>query len=164
MTFTDDLLHGNEAWATAWSADLPLHPRLRLAVLTCMDARYTAQGVLGLDPGDAHVIRNAGGRLTDDALRSLVISATLLDTRHCAIIHHTGCGLLGASNEEIADRVTELSGDRPGMDFLPIETLEQSLRADVADLRACPHLPEGYEVSGFIYDVRTGRLSAVEAS
>lgn len=164
MGLVDDLLRGNEAWAASWSANLPVRPRLGLAVLTCMDARYTAQGVLGLGPGDAHVIRNAGGRLTDDAVRSLTVSATLLNTRRCAIIHHTECGLLNTSNAAIADRVAELSGERPSMEFYPIPALEESVREDVAALRACPYLPEGYEVAGFVYDVRTGELRAVDPS
>ncbi|MDA0364934.1 MAG: carbonic anhydrase [Chloroflexi bacterium] len=163
MTVRDDFLAANLAYAEAFhSGELQVRPARSLAILTCMDSRYTAQGVLGVDLGDAHVIRNAGGRVTDDALRSLVLSAALLGTRQCVLIHHSDCGLLGRSNEELRARVAEVSGVEPAIDFLPFDDLEQSVRDDLQALRTCPLFPPDYETLGFTYDVRTGRLAPVE--
>ncbi|MGE3855741.1 MAG: beta-class carbonic anhydrase [Dehalococcoidia bacterium] len=163
MSLTDDLLAANEAYRAGFdAADLQLRPIKKLAILTCMDSRYTAQGVLGLSLGDAHVIRNAGGRVTEDAVRSLSLSAALLGTRACVIIHHSDCGLFGRSDEELRQRVAEVAGTRATFGFLPFEDLEQSVRDDVAALRASPYFPPEYEVLGFTYDVRTGRLAVVE--
>ncbi|MPZ98041.1 MAG: carbonic anhydrase [Dehalococcoidia bacterium] len=146
------------------AGDLVVRPRRRLSVLTCMDSRYTAQGVLGLALGDAHIIRNAGGRVTDDAIRSLVLSAHLLGTRGCVVIHHADCGLFQVSNEAIHDRIREATGaDASGIDFLPFADLEASVREDVTRLRESDLFPADYEVQGFTYDVRTGRLAPVEA-
>jgi carbonic anhydrase len=128
-----------------------------------MDSRYTAQGVLGLELGDVHVVRNAGGRVTEDVIRSLVLSAVKLGTRGCVLIHHTNCGLFEASNEELRDAVRETAGTVTGIDFLPFADLDDSVREDVARLRAVPELPRGYEVVGFAYDVDSGRLRLVEA-
>ena len=128
-----------------------------------MDSRYTAQGTLGLQLGDAHVIRNAGGRVTDDAVRSLVLSAAALGTRACLVIHHTNCGLYRVTNEALAERVEAVAGTRPNIDFLPFDDLKSGVREDVARLRACPYLPPDYEVLGFLYDVETGRLQPVDA-
>jgi carbonic anhydrase len=153
----------NRAYAETFrSGALQVRPARSLAILTCMDSRYTAQGVLGVDLGDAHVIRNAGGRVTDDAVRSLVLSAALLGTRQCVLIHHSDCGLLGRSNEELRARVAEVSGVEPAIDFLPFDDLEQSVRDDLQALRACPLFPPDYEIIGFTYDVRTGRLTPVD--
>jgi carbonic anhydrase len=158
----EDLLAANDAYVAGFSAaGLQVRPLRRLAVLTCMDSRYTAQGVMGFQLGDVHVIRNAGGRATDDAIRSLVLSAALLGTRGCVVIHHTNCGLFGASNEALRDTVAEVAGARPGFDFLPIADLDASVAEDVARLRGCPYFPPEYEVVGFTYDVDTGRLRHV---
>ncbi|MEX2446545.1 MAG: carbonic anhydrase, partial [Dehalococcoidia bacterium] len=121
-----------------WSRDfagggLDVRPRRRMAILTCMDSRYTAQGVLGVALGDAHVIRNAGGRVTDDAVRSLVLSAHALGTRGCVVIHHTRCGLHGTTDEALRARVEEATGeDASGIDFLPFADTAESVREDVA--------------------------------
>ena len=163
MTLTDDLLRANEQYREGFNAsELQIRPLQHLAILTCMDSRYTAQGVLGLSLGDTHVIRNAGGRVTEDAIRSLSLSAALLGTRACVIIHHTDCGLYGRTDEELRQRVAEVAGTRATFGFLPFEDLDQSVRDDVAALRASPYFPSGYEVLGFTYDVRTGRLAIVE--
>jgi len=163
VSLQDDLLSANRDYAEGFhSGELQVRPARALAILTCMDSRYTAQGVLGVDLGEAHVIRNAGGRVTDDALRSLVLSAALLDTRHCILIHHSDCGLLGRSNDELRTRVAQVSGSESTIDFLPFDDLEQSVRDDLRALRACPLFPPDYEVLGFTYDVRTGRLTPVE--
>ncbi len=163
MTLTDDLLSANERYRDAFdAADLQVRPLQHLAILTCMDSRYTSQGVLGLSLGDAHVVRNAGGRVTEDVVRSLAISAALLGTRACIVIHHTDCGLLGRSDEELRDRVATASGARAPFGFLGFADLEQSVRDDVAALRSIPYFPPEYEILGFTYDVRTGRLAPVE--
>lgn len=163
MTLADDLLRANEQYREGFNAsELQIRPLQHLAILTCMDSRYTAQGVLGLDLGDAHVIRNAGGRVTEDVVRSLSISAALLGTRACVIIHHSDCGLLGRTDEELRTRVADASGARAPFGFLGFEDLDQSVRDDVAALRAIPYFPPDYQVLGFTYDVRTGRLGVVE--
>ena len=163
MAAVDEFLEANERYAATFdSGALQVRPRRALAVLTCMDSRYTAQGVLGLALGDAHVIRNAGGRVTDDAIRSLVLSSAALGTRGCVVIHHTNCGLLGTTNEAIAERVEELTGARPEFDFLPFDDIEASVRVDLAALRESPYLPADYAVLGFVYDVETGRLRHIE--
>lgn len=163
MSLAEDFLRANERWRDDFhSSDLQVRPLKHLAILTCMDSRFTAQGVLGLDLGDAHVIRNAGGRVTEDAIRSLTLSAALLGTRACVVIHHSDCGLFGRSDEELRQRVAETSGARATFGFLPFADLEASVRDDVAALRACPYFPAEYEVVGFTYDVRTGRLEVVD--
>ncbi len=165
MSLTDDLLRANAAYVEVFDASgLQQRPLKELAILTCMDSRYTAQGVIGLALGDAHVIRNAGGRVTEDAIRSLVLSAVLLGTRACVVIHHSDCGLFGRSDEELRQRVADVAGARVTFDFLPFHDLEQSVRDDVHALRACPYFPEGYEIVGFTYDVRTGRLQQIDDS
>ena len=154
----------NRAWmkSFAWGG-LDVRPKQRLAVLTCMDSRYTAQGILGLELGDAHVIRNAGGRVTDDAIRSLVLSAHALGTRGCVLIHHSKCGLYGNSNDAIYTMVKDATGaDASGIDFLPFTDLEGSVREDMRQLAECNLLPEDYQVLGFTYDVDTGLLVEVK--
>lgn len=163
MTLRDDFLAANRLYAdTFHSGELQVRPARSLAILTCMDSRYTAQGVLGVDLGDAHVIRNAGGRVSDDALRSLVLSAAVLGTRYCVVIHHSDCGLLGRTNAELRARVAEVSGIESTIDFLPFDDLEQSVHDDLEALRACPLFPPDYETLGFTYDVRTGLLAPVD--
>jgi len=163
VTLADDLLAANTRFRAEFdAADLQLRPLRQLAILTCMDSRYTAQGILGLSLGDTHVIRNAGGRVTEDAIRSLSLSAALLGTRACVVIHHSDCGLFGRTDEELRQRVAEVAGTRATFGFLPFEDLEQSVRDDVAALRASPYFPADYEVLGFTYDVRTGTLALVE--
>ncbi|MBM3140711.1 MAG: carbonic anhydrase [Chloroflexi bacterium] len=163
MTLIDEIFEANRRYAAAFEAGaLGVRPRRGIAILTCMDARYTAQAALGFALGDVHVIRNAGGRATPDALRSLVLSAAFLGTRRCIVVHHTNCGLYGRTNQELAAAVREVSGATPEIDFLPFADVEQSVRDDVATVRASAYLPDGYEVIGFVYDVRTGRVSLVE--
>ncbi len=163
MGLSERLLAANDAYVRGFTATgLQVRPLARLAILTCMDSRYTAQGVLDFQLGEVHVIRNAGGRVTDDAIRSLVLSAALLGTRACVVIHHTNCGLFGATNEALRAAVRDASGVLPDIDFLPIADLEASVREDVAALRAVPYFPTDYEVLGFTYSVDTGRLSPVE--
>ena len=137
-------------------------PGRHVAVLTCMDARLDPARFLGLEEGDAHVIRNAGGRASEDALRSLTISEQLLGTTEVVVIHHTDCGMLTFSNEDLRKKLKqELNADAEHIDFLPFKDLEQSVRDDVATIKNSPFIPKNIEVSGFIYDVRSGRLLPV---
>ena len=142
--------------------DKAMPPAQHLAVLTCMDARIHVTNALGFDIGDAHIIRNAGGRASDDAIRSLVISAELLGTNEFAVMHHTDCGMLTFTNDDLRKKLADERGvDASGVDFLPFPDLEQSVRDDVATIEASPLLPDGIEVTGWIYDVKTGTISPV---
>ena len=163
MSLIDELVAANGRYAASFDkASLPIPPARRLAVLTCMDARVDPAGSLGLQLGDAHIIRNAGGRASTDAIRSLVISHKLLGTRHFVVIHHTDCGMLTCTNEKLrADLKRDLGADASGIDFLPFSDLDASVRDDVATIRASPLVPKDITVDGFVYDVHTGRLRAV---
>lgn len=160
----DNLLEANHAYAGAFAhGDLQAPPARRLAILTCMDARIHVETIMGLEPGDAHVIRNAGGRVTEDAVRSLIVSSLLLGTREFLVIHHTSCGMQTHSNEMIRQAVhVQTSGNASDIDFLPFTDLEESVRDDVRQLRESPLFPDGVTVSGFIYDVKTGKLVPVD--
>ena len=163
MSVVDEFRKANDAYATRFQkGHLPMPPARRVAVLTCMDARLDPAAFLGLAEGDAHVIRNAGGRASEDAIRSLVISEQLLGTNTVVVIHHTDCGMLTFSNTDLRTKLKqELKADADHIDFLPFGDLEQSVRDDVATLKASPLIPENVEISGFIYDVRSGRLLPV---
>ncbi|MGH2659151.1 MAG: beta-class carbonic anhydrase [Actinomycetota bacterium] len=165
MPVLNELLEANERFAEGFEkGDLPMPPARQVAVLTCMDARLHPESFLGLDIGDAHVIRNAGGRASDDAVRSLIISSHLLATREFAVIHHTDCGMLTFTNEDLRQRLKEeTGGDASAIDFLPFADLEDSVREDVRRIRESPFIPDDIEVSGFVYDVRTGALREVVA-
>ncbi len=164
MSISEDLFRANEQYAGAFSyGDLPMPPARQLAVLTCMDARLHPGRFLGLGVGDAHVIRNAGGRASEDAIRSLVISQRLLGTNEVLVIHHTDCGMLTFSNENLVARLhQELGVDAAGWNFLPFTDLEESVRDDVETIRRSELIPDEVQVTGAIYDVRTGRLRRVE--
>jgi carbonic anhydrase len=153
----------NERYAAGFTkGDLPMPPGRKFAVLACMDARLDPARALGLEEGDAHVIRNAGGRASDDALRSLIISYKLLGTREFLIVHHTDCGMVTFSNDQIRELLKNDTGaDASAIDFLPFGDLEQSVRDDVETVRSSPLIPNDIPVTGFIYDVRTGRLASV---
>jgi len=163
MSAVDDLLAANDRYAARFAkGDLPMSPARKVAILACMDARLDPAKALGLEEGDAHVIRNAGGRASDDAIRSLIISEELLGTNAVVVLHHTDCGMLTFSNEQLADRLRDRFGADPGgIDFLPFRDLDQSVRDDVATIRANPFIPDGVEVRGFVYDVHTGRVREV---
>ena len=136
-------------------------PSRRLVILTCMDARLDLFRLLGLEIGDAHLLRNAGGRATDDAIRSMVLSSHMLGTREFVVVHHTGCGLHGVTNDEIQGRVEDAVGLRPSIDFYPFSDVEQSVREDVERVRQCPLLPADAMVWGAVYDVHTGMLHEI---
>jgi carbonic anhydrase len=163
MTVSQEFQIANEAYASSFSkGDLPMPPARHVAVLTCMDARLHPASFLGLELGDAHVIRNAGGRASDDAIRSLAISQQLLGTNAVVVIHHTDCGMLTFSNEDLRKKLKQdLNVDAENVDFLPFKNLEQSVRDDVATVKNSPLLLKNIEVSGFIYDVKSGKLLPV---
>ncbi len=165
MAVTEELVAANQQFAETFDqGDLPMPPARQVAVLTCMDARLHPEKFLGLGIGDAHVIRNAGGRASDDAIRSLIISSQLLGTTEYVVIHHTDCGMLTFTNDDLRQKLVDQTGaDASHMDFLPFDDLEESVREDVQRLRQSRFIPNGISVRGFVYDVRTGRLSSVEA-
>ena len=157
MTAFDDLLEANDRFASQFTAGaLPAPPARGLAVLTCMDARILPLAVFGLESGDAHIIRNAGGRVTVDAFRSLLVSTHVMDVRAIAVIHHTECGMTKFTDQELRERT---GADH--VDFRAIADPETSLREDVATLCESALFPDGTEIHGFEYDVRTGRLRRV---
>jgi carbonic anhydrase len=163
MSALDDLLAANERYAASFTkGDLPVPPARKVAVLTCMDARLDPERFLGLEEGDAHVIRNAGGRASDDAIRSLVISYKLLDTREFLVIHHDDCGMLTHTNEQIREILRrDLNADASEIDFLPFSDLDESVREDVQTIRSSPLIADDVSVRGFVYDVKSGRLREV---
>ncbi len=163
MAVTDELVQANQKFAQGFAhGDLPTPPARHVAVLTCMDARLHPEAFLGLDFGDAHVIRNAGGRASDDAIRSLIISSRLLGTTEYVVIHHTDCGMLTFSNDDLHKKLREETGaDASHIDFLPFGNLEQSVRDDVKRIQESPLIDSSTSVRGFIYDVRTGKLEPV---
>jgi carbonic anhydrase len=162
MAATDDLIAANDRYAAAFDlADVPGRPARGLAVITCMDVRIDPARAFGLAPGDAHVIRNAGGIVTDDALRSLVISQRLLDTEEVAIVQHTRCGLLTFTDDELKDAIEADVGIRPPFALEAFADLERNVRQSVARVRVSPFVPRREAVRGFVYDVDTGRLSEV---
>jgi len=164
MSVTDDLLKKIKASSDApfTRGHLPLRPAKALAVLACMDARLDVYSVLGLAEGDAHVIRNAGGVATDDAIRSLVISQRLLSTREIILVHHTDCGMLTFTEDGIKRQIQQEVGIRPPFAFEAFGDLESEVRQSVARIKASPFIPRKDSVRGFIYDVRTGDLREVE--
>ncbi len=156
------MLAASRAYSAAFVPDQhTAQPVRHVAVLTCMDARLDLFRLLGLHIGDSHLLRNAGGRATQDALRSLILSANALGTREFVVIHHTGCGLHRVTNEGLADRIEEVSGSRPAIDFHPFDDEATSVGADVEVIAQCPFLPVGSVVWGAVYDVHTGVLTPV---
>ena len=162
MTATDDLLRNAESYAKTFDrGDLPLPPAKHVAILACMDARLNVYGLLGLQEGDAHVIRNAGGVVTDDEIRSLAISQRLLATKEIVLIHHTDCGMLTFSDEDFHRQLLEETGVEPGWDAEAFSDLEVDVRESIARIRDSPFIPEKGSIRGFVYDVHTGRLDEV---
>jgi carbonic anhydrase len=162
MSATDDLLRNNEAYAEGFEGgDLAAAPAKRVAVLACMDARLIPSRILGLEPGDAHIIKNAGGIVTDDAIRSLAISQHLLGTTEVIVIQHTDCGLLKFTDEEFAARMEEAAGERPDWHAHAFDDLEASVRGGLERIRKSPFIPNTDSVRGFVYDVANGRLTEV---
>jgi carbonic anhydrase len=163
MAVLNELLEANKRFTEGFEkGDLPMPPARHVVVLTCMDARLHPERFLGLDIGDAHVIRNAGGRASADAVRSLIISSKLLGTREFVVIHHTDCGMLTFTSQELQKRLTEETGaDASHIEFLAFANLEESVVEDVRRIRESPFIADDIPVSGFVYDVRTGQLKKV---
>jgi carbonic anhydrase len=163
MPVSDQVLEANRSYAESFTkGDLPTPPARRFAVVTCMDARLDPAKFLGLEEGDAHVIRNAGGVVSDDALRSLIISHWLLGTEEALVIAHTGCGMLTFTNEDIHAKLSDEAGaDASGIDFLPFLDLDDSVRASVERVRSSNFLPDDFTATGYVYDCRTGALREV---
>lgn len=165
MSVTDDLLKNNEEYARNFDkGDLPLPPAKGVAVVACMDARLDVHGMLGLELGDAHVIRNAGGVITDDEIRSLAISQRLLGTREIVLIHHTDCGMLTFSDDEVADQIEADTGVRPPFALESFGDLEGNVRESMERIKTNPFIPHKDAVRGFVYEVETGRLREVPAA
>jgi carbonic anhydrase len=163
MSATDELLVNADRYADQFaSGDLPLPPARGVAVVACMDARLDPQKVLGLKEGDAHVIRNAGGVVTDDEIRSLAISQTLLGTNEVILIHHTDCGMLTFTDEQFGDKLESETGERPAWDANCFDDLEGDVRESIARIRSSPFIPNKDSIRGFVYDVKTGRLNEIE--
>ncbi len=163
MSELDAVKSANEAYAAQFTkGDLPMPPARRFAVITCMDARIDPAKALGLEEGDAHVFRNAGGIATDDALRSLVISRTLLGTQEAFVIGHTDCGMVTFTNEQIRGMLSdELGADATHVDFHPFPEVHDSVAASVRRLRESNLVPDDYPITGFVYDVKTGKIDEV---
>src|SRR5690242_9133519 len=162
MSDTDELIENNRRYAAGFDkGDLPMPPGKGVVVITCMDARVNPYGLLGLSEGDAHVIRNAGGVVTDDEIRSLAISQRLLGTDEVILIHHTDCGMLTFSDEEFRAQVQEETGIKPHWSCETFADLEADVRQSIARIKSSPFIPKKDSVRGFVYDVATGRLSEV---
>jgi len=164
MSATDQLIESADRYAAEFSnGDLPLPPGRRVAVVACMDARLNPYGLLGLREGDAHVIRNAGGAVTDDAIRSLAISQRLLGTEEIVLIHHTDCGMLTFSDDKFRQSVERDTGVRPQWAAETFSDLDEDVRQSIARIAASPFIPRKDSVRGFVYEVETGKLREVAA-
>jgi carbonic anhydrase len=162
MSVTDQLLANNEAYAGAFQkGDLPLPPAKKVAVVACMDARLNVYGALGLREGDAHVIRNAGGVVTDDEIRSLAISQRLLGTQEIILIHHTDCGMLTFTDDQFKGQIEQETGIEPEWAAEAFSNLEADVRQSIARIKASPFVPRKDAIRGFVYEVETGRLREV---
>jgi carbonic anhydrase len=161
MTVTDDLISNNKAYAGQFSGPLPLPPAKGTAVVACMDARLDVYRVLGLREGDSHVIRNAGGVVTEDVLRSLLISQRLLGTTEIILIHHTDCGMLTFTDDEVKAAVQSEIGLRPHFALEAFGDLDEDVRQSIARIKASPYVPNKDSIRGFVFDVETGELREV---
>ncbi|HEX3337485.1 MAG TPA: carbonic anhydrase [Jatrophihabitans sp.] len=162
MSAIDHLVHANELYTATFPGPRPLRPKLRLAVITCMDSRLDLFGALGLDVGDAHLIRNAGGVPTDDVLRSLALSQRALGTREVVVIHHTECGMDGFDDAAFRMELAEKTGQEPTWDVQGFTDLYEDTRRSVEIVRTCPWIPHRDDVRGFVFDVATAVLTEVE--
>jgi carbonic anhydrase len=162
MSETDRLLENNRAYSEGFDkADLEAAPSKRVAVLACMDSRLIPTRILGLGEGEAHVLRNAGGVVTDDAIRSLAISQNLLGTEEIVLIHHTDCGMLTFTDDEFAAKLEDETGQRPEWSARAFSDLEADVRDSIARLEASPFIPNKGSIRGFVYNVKTGELREV---
>jgi len=162
MSVTDQLLENNVRYAARFNGPLPLPPAKHVAVLACMDARLDVHDLLGLDEGDAHVIRNAGGVATDDAIRSLAISQRLLGTEEIVLIHHTDCGMLTFTDDEFKATIQQDTGIKPAWAAESFSDLDEDVRQSIARIKASPFIPHTEQVRGFVFDVANGSLTEVK--
>jgi carbonic anhydrase len=161
MSHTDELLEHNQRYAEAFQGPLPLPPGRGLAVVACMDARLNIYAILGLAEGEAHVIRNAGGVVTDDEIRSLAISQRLLGTREIVLIHHTDCGMLTFTDDEFKAGIQQETGIKPPWAAEAFGDLDDDVRQSIARIKASPFVPHTNQIRGFVFDVATGKLNEV---
>jgi len=162
MTAIEDIVSANTAYAAEHDqATLPMPPAKKLAIVACMDARLDVYRIAGLQPGDAHVIRNAGGVVTEDVIRSLVISQRLLGTREIALIHHTDCGMLTFRDDDVKRQIEQDTGLRPPFALEAFDDLDADVRQSIARLKSSPFLPHTDAIRGFVYEVESGKLREV---
>jgi len=163
MSYFENFLKANQAYVELHGdLHLSIKPKTKVAIVTCMDSRLHVAPALGLALGDAHILRNAGGRVTEDMIRSLVISQQQMGTREIVVLHHTDCGAQTFNNEDFQEHLKcELGVDVSGQDFLPFQDIDESVREDMKLLRECPLIPDDVIISGAVYDVDTGRMIEV---
>jgi carbonic anhydrase len=161
MSVTDELLANNDRYAATFSGPLPLPPARGVAVVACMDARLNVYGVLGLKEGDAHVIRNAGGVITEDEIRSLAISQRLLGTSEIILIHHTDCGMLTFTDDAFKASIQDETGIKPAWAAEAFSDIDADVRQSIARIKASPFVPKKDSIRGFVFDVATGKLNEV---
>jgi len=161
MSVTDEFLQNNAAYSEQFSGPLPMPPSRQTAVVACMDARLNVYGILGLQEGEAHVIRNAGGVITDDEIRSLAISQRLLGTTEIILIHHTDCGMLTFTDDAFRTAIQDETGIKPPWSAESFTDLEEDVGQSVARITASPFIPHKDAIRGFVFDVATGKLNEV---
>ena len=163
MSYFENFLKANQAYVELHGdLHLSIKPKTKVAIVTCMDSRLHVAPALGLALGDAHILRNAGGRVTEDMIRSLVISQQQMGTREIVVLHHTDCGAQTFNNEDFQEHLKcELGVDVSGQDFLPFQDVDESVREDMKLLRECPLIPDDVIISGAVYDVDTGSMREV---
>jgi carbonic anhydrase len=161
VSVTDELLANNSRYTETFGGQLPLPPAKRVAVVACMDARLDVYRILGLNEGEAHVIRNAGGVVTDDEIRSLAISQRLLGTQEIILIHHTDCGMLTFTDDQFKKSIQDETGIKPAWSAEAFSDLEEDVRQSIARIKASPFVPNQQAIRGFVFDVATGKLNEV---
>ena len=161
MTVTDELLANNDRYAESYAGPLPLPPSKHVAVVACMDARLNVYAILGLKDGEAHVIRNAGGVVTDDEIRSLTISQRLLGTQEIILIHHTDCGMLTFTDDNFKASIQQDTGIKPEWAAEAFPDLDEDVRQSINRIKASPFIPHKDSIRGFVFDVATGKLNEV---
>jgi carbonic anhydrase len=162
MTVTDEYLANNDEYAAAFSGPLPLPPAKHVAIVACMDARLNVYAALGIQEGEAHVIRNAGGVVTEDEIRSLAISQRLLGTEEIILIHHTDCGMLTFTDDEFKQSIQDDTGIKPAWAAESFDNLDADVRQSIKRIKASPFVPKKDSIRGFVFDVGTGRLDEVK--
>jgi len=162
MSVTDEYLANNARYAESFSGPLPMPPSKQIAIVACMDARLNVYGLLGLGDGEAHVIRNAGGVITDDEIRSLAISQRLLGTREIMLIHHTDCGMLTFTDDAFKRSIQDDTGIKPAWGAEAFPDLGEDVRQSIARIKASPFVPHKDSIRGFVFDVATGKLNEVK--